>query len=112
MNRPKTRRSGKRQVFFRKILDGRIQEPAQYRTVGSGDVILSVKAVPRSYKFFYQPLHGRVKSLGTALTRDLSSGKIGGFTGVYIGMSATGNGQTNSVPADFNWFEYRATKNQ
>jgi alpha-N-arabinofuranosidase len=28
------------------------------------------------------------------------------FTGVVIGLYATGNGQANSVPADFDWFEY------
>lgn len=105
-----TRHDGKRQVFLRKVLDGRASGPVRYQTVGSGDVVLSVKALPLSYEFFYQSPHGRAKSLGTALTWDLSSEKIGGFTGVYIGMYATGNGQTNTVPADFDWFQYRATK--
>jgi alpha-N-arabinofuranosidase len=103
---------GKRQVFFRKIPDGKNSEPVHYEPIGSGDIILSVEASPLSYEFFYQSPHGRAKSLGTALTRDLSSEKIGGFTGVYIGMYATGNGQTNSVPADFDWFEYRATQSK
>jgi alpha-N-arabinofuranosidase len=29
------------------------------------------------------------------------------FTGVVIGMYATGRGQRASVPADFDWFSYR-----
>jgi alpha-N-arabinofuranosidase len=91
-------------------LDGKVNEPVRYETVGSGDVVLSVRASPLSYEFFYQSPHGRANSLGTALTRDLSSEKVGGFTGVYIGLYAAGNGQTNSVPADFDWFEYQPGK--
>jgi xylan 1,4-beta-xylosidase len=45
---------------------------------------------------------------GTAKTTDLASEKIGGFTGVFFGMYATGNGQPCDVPADFAWFEYNA----
>jgi beta-xylosidase len=33
--------------------------------------------------------------------------QIGGFTDVYVGMYATGNGQRCTVPADFEWFDYR-----
>jgi alpha-N-arabinofuranosidase len=103
-------KDGKRQVFFRKVLDGKMSEPVHFEPVGDGDVVLSVKAAPLSYEFFCQPKNGSVKKLGLALTRDLSSEKIGGFTGVFIGLYATGNGQTNTVPADFDWFEYKADK--
>ena len=53
----------------------------------------------------------------TAPTRDLSSESLTdekhfnyNFTGVFIGLYATGNGRTSRVPADFDWFEYRADK--
>jgi xylan 1,4-beta-xylosidase len=112
-----TLHDGERQVFFRKVLEGNASEPVQYQAIGSGDVILSVKARPLSYDFLYQSSHGRAKSMGTALTRDLSSEKLTlekignyNFTGAYFGLYATGNGQTNSVPADFDWFEYDATE--
>ncbi|MNP73282.1 hypothetical protein D3C76_1699760 [compost metagenome] len=32
------------------------------------------------------------------------------FTGVIIGLYATGNGRTASEPAYFDWFEYQAHK--
>jgi len=35
---------------------------------------------------------------------------IGGFTGVYVGMYAAGNGRKSTRPADFDWFEYHAEK--
>ena len=40
------------------------------------------------------------------VTRDLSSEQVGGFTGVFIGLYATGNGQKSTRPADFDWFAY------
>jgi alpha-N-arabinofuranosidase len=102
-----TLKDGKRQVFFRKTLDGKIVEPVRYEEIGSGDVILSVTAAPLDYEFFWEPAKGPAKKLGTALTCDLSSEKVGGFTGVFMGLYATGNGQKSTRPADFDWFEYR-----
>jgi alpha-N-arabinofuranosidase len=39
-------------------------------------------------------------------TRYLSSEVAGGFTGVYLGMFASGNGKISTAPAGFDWFEY------
>jgi alpha-N-arabinofuranosidase len=102
-----TLKDGKRQVFFRKTLDGKTIEPVPYAEIGSGDVILSVTASPLDYEFSCAPAKGPAKKLGTALTCDLSSEKVGGFTGVFMGLYATGNGQKSTRPADFDWFEYR-----
>lgn len=105
-----TLKDGRRQVFFRGILEGKTSETVRYQEIGPGDVVLSVEASPLSYRFFYQQGPGSPKDLGTALTRDLSSEKIGGFTGVHVGIYATGNGQSSTSPADFDWFEYDAAK--
>ncbi|WP_311519602.1 beta-xylosidase family glycoside hydrolase [Paenibacillus albidus] len=32
------------------------------------------------------------------------------FTGVVIGLYATGNGRPSGTPARFDWFEYRAAR--
>ncbi len=110
-----TRHAGQRQVFFRKILDGDTNGAVHYQKIGSGDIILSVQATPLAYGFFYSSPHGRMKNLGVALTRDLSSENLTdekhfnyNFTGVFIGLYATGSGQASSVPADFDWFKYDA----
>jgi alpha-N-arabinofuranosidase len=105
-----TLRQGKRQVFFREVLDGKTVVPVRFEDAGSGDVVLTVQASPTAYQFFYETPSGSRKALGTALTRDLSSEKVGGFTGVYAGMYATGNGQESTRPADFDWFEYVAVE--
>jgi len=40
----------------------------------------------------------------------LSSEVAGGFTGVYLGMFAEGNGKSKTSPAYFDWFEYIGTE--
>jgi alpha-N-arabinofuranosidase len=104
-----TLHNGHREVFLRKILAGKPAQAVRYEAAGSGGVILSVQASPTVYEFFYQTPGESRKSLGTALTRDLSSEKIGGFTGVYVGIYATGNGRKCATPADFDWFEYEVS---
>ncbi|HEX4350634.1 MAG TPA: glycoside hydrolase family 43 protein [Verrucomicrobiae bacterium] len=107
---------GKRQVGLRKILDGQLSEPVSFHEIPAGEVVLSVQASPLSYEFFCQAAGGRETSLGTARTRDLSTETLTAqqnahfnFTGVVIGLFATGNGSAGSAPADFDWFEQRST---
>jgi alpha-N-arabinofuranosidase len=116
-----TLKDGRRKCFFRKVIDGKSVGSVQYADIPDGGIILSVEATPLSYEFFCQSWHGlparegtarmavpRI-NLGKAPTRYLSSEEIGGFTGVYFGMYATGNGQKSTTPADFDWFEYVST---
>lgn len=101
-----TIKDGKRKAFFRTVLGGKTPNSIEYIDVPDGDIILSVKALPLTYEFFCQSPDSPVINLGKALTGELSSEKAGGFTGVYFGMYATGNGQKNTNPADFDYAEY------
>ncbi len=110
-----TFRDSKREVGLRKILDGHSSEPVEFHEAGPGEIILSIKAAPLGYEFFFTGADGKEMSLGTARTRDLSTetltaqkGAHFNFTGVVIGLFASGNGQASSVPADFDWFDYRS----
>ncbi|WP_148660887.1 glycoside hydrolase family 43 protein [Marinilabilia salmonicolor] len=40
----------------------------------------------------------------------LSTQTVGWFTGVYVGLYATGNGESSEVPAVYDWFEYAAIR--
>src|SRR6478736_310115 len=111
-----TQRDGKRMVGLRKIFDGKESEPAVFRELPGGEVELSIRSAPLQYEFFYQLSGGKETSLGTARTRDLSTetltaqkGAHFNFTGVFIGLFATGNGKTNTATADFDWFEYESS---
>lgn len=103
-----TLKNGRRQAFFRKVLDGRTIEPVTYVWLPDGEVTFTITASPLSYEFACRTSENPVAQLGNALTGGLSSEKIGGFTGVYIGIYATGNGKASTSPADFDYFEYKA----
>jgi alpha-N-arabinofuranosidase len=109
-----TLRDGERKVFFRKVLAGKVVEPVAYAGAADRDVTLSIQATPLQYEFFCTGSHGVTTSLGTVSTRALATETLTGqpgaafnFTGVVIGLYGTGTGQSCSVPADFDWFEYR-----
>ncbi|TVS19348.1 MAG: hypothetical protein EA424_08770, partial [Planctomycetaceae bacterium] len=101
----------RRHVFLRKVQGGKEAVILSPEPLPDGDVILSVKAEPLSYEFFYQPQGGDARCIGSQSTRELSSewmsrGAGMSFTGVYFGMYATGNGSSSEAPADFAWFDY------
>jgi xylan 1,4-beta-xylosidase len=72
-----------------------------------GPVSLRVSGDPDHYAFAVRQGEGAWTSLGEADTRYLSSVTAGGFTGVYIGLYATGDGKADAAPADFDSFSYR-----
>jgi xylan 1,4-beta-xylosidase len=74
--------------------------------LGDGPVTLEISADPTNYYFAYSTGTNPVKVIDKGETRYLTSEVAGGFTGVYFGMYATGNGCNCGVPADFHWFEY------
>jgi len=75
--------------------------------LGAGTVRLRIDTSAEIYRFSYALGDGPFQKLGEVETRYLSSEVADGFTGVFVGMFATGNGKESSVPADFDWFEYK-----
>ncbi|MCX7985474.1 MAG: family 43 glycosylhydrolase [Bacteroidales bacterium] len=101
-----TKLAGQRVVMLRKILKNKIVE-LRYREIPDDDIVLRISATDLEYKFWVQYNNFMPELLGTALTKDISTEKVGGgFTGVFIGMYASGNGKPNSNPADFDWFQF------
>jgi xylan 1,4-beta-xylosidase len=104
------RREGKRVVYLRKVVNGNAADPADYHAVAEGPLTLSVEAKPLEYRLFCEDSSGKTFELGVVPTKDLSTERVGGFTGVYFGMYATGNGDKSTTPADFDWFNYKITQ--
>jgi xylan 1,4-beta-xylosidase len=80
--------------------------------LGEGPITLEVLATRTSYAFF-AGTGAKRRKLGALPTRELAAESInpnGGryFTGVVLGMYATGNGRSASAVADFDWFELDA----
>lgn len=103
-----------REVVLRRRLAGRSRIVAR-QALAPGPVELRIDATAASYTFAAGP-PGKARALGSLPTRSLSAesitaaGKGHCFTGVFVGPYATGGGRRSSVPADFDWFEYRPAK--
>ena len=102
-------RHGKRRLMYRRVLAGRMKTRLLAELPDRGSVILTVKATPSRYEICYCSEGGKETRAAVEKPSALATEKIGGFTGVYFGMYATGNGKTCTTPADFDWFEYHGS---
>jgi xylan 1,4-beta-xylosidase len=106
------RANGRRQVVVRQRIGPHVEAiTAAAPLAGEEPVVLQVDATPTEYAFSFgvsasgSP-QAATQQLGKALPRYLSSEVAGGFTGVYFGLYATGNGRPATKPARFDWFDY------
>jgi alpha-N-arabinofuranosidase len=101
-----TRREGARRVIVRRrvgtLWKVELEEPYE-----GSEIVLGVEADPVQYSFYYGKPGGELASFGAGECAMLSTEVAGGFTGVFLGMYATGNGRASSAPAYFDWFRYR-----
>ena len=101
--------AGAREVYLRYAI-GSIRTVAATKSIGAGIVRLRIRSYPEIYRFSYAVGDGPFQDLGGVETRYLSSEVADGFNGVFVGMFATGRGRDASVPADFDWFDYKAVQ--
>jgi alpha-N-arabinofuranosidase len=100
------RDGGQRVVYLRYVI-GSIRAEAARKAVSPGVVRLRIVSTAETYRFSYAVGDEAFQQLGEVETRYLSSEVADGFTGVFVGMFATGNGRDSATPADFDWFEYK-----
>ncbi len=103
--------NGERQLQLVSTVDG-IRVTVATASAGRGPLVLEVEADAKNYAFS-AIIRGRRRVLGALPTRPLSCEYISRrgpmhFTGVMIGLYATGHGQRSRTPADFDSFEYIA----
>ena len=97
-----TNRDGKRVVIVRETVGK--SNIVNVTPLKDGPVILSVTFEPHSYNFGIVN-NNITTNLCTLAAKNLSSEVAGGFTGVYLGMYASGNGKKGNTKAYFNWAE-------
>ena len=100
-----TLRDGKRVVLLRKYLKDK-ELNAVFKEIPDGDIVLRISSTDLEYQFWMQKEGQKAVLVGKAATKDLSTEVVGGFTGNFIGMYASGNGSKNTNPADFDRFDY------
>jgi len=69
-------------------------------------VELGVTAAEEAYTFWIRYPDGERLAIGNGETSLLATEVAGGFTGVYMAMYATGNGEPSRTPAAFDYFQY------
>jgi len=74
--------------------------------LAAGRSYLAAEATGQDYTLSWTQDPPRWQTLATVDGRLLSPAKVGDFTGAYLGMYASGNGQSSASVADFDWFEY------
>ena len=103
-----TQEQGDRCIIVRRRIGDLVAIVAR-AMIEAGPIELEIEAELDTYTFLYALAGQPARKVATGATRYLSSEVAGGFTGVYIGMYGTGNGDGRTSPADFDWFEYHPT---
>lgn len=99
---------GKRVVRTRYKI-GNLSQVKNETTLPEGDVEFIISGDTKNYYLGYK-MEGeeKPKILFQPRIRYLSSEVAGGFTGVYLGFFATGNGVDSETPAYFDYFKYQS----
>lgn len=71
-----------------------------------GFVDLKIEGNGPEFIFSYGQNNKDFETVEIAAARFISTQTVGWFTGVYVGLYATGNGTPSKVPAVYDWFEY------
>ena len=75
--------------------------------LGEENVILKVEGRSSKAVFYAGSSECCLKKVGETSLTMLSDEVAGGFSGPFVGMYATSNGQPSKAKASFNWFEYK-----
>jgi alpha-N-arabinofuranosidase len=97
---------GKR-VLVNRLGFGSITHESQEIALKPGPVRLAITCERSVFIFSYAQGNDPFREIERVESKFLSSETAGGFTGVYVGLYATGNGTVSTTGADFDWFEYR-----
>src|SRR5450759_2476311 len=99
--------NGKRVAVGRLRFGSVIHESAEI-ILNPGPVKLIIKGERSNLSFLCSQGNDTPKEIIKIMSRYLSSETVGGFTGVYVGLYATGNGKACTASTDYDWFRYAA----
>lgn len=96
---------GKSLIIFRRCVGSlwKVEKEIEYN---DKSVVLGIETSDSNYTFTYLSSNGKKETVGVGETTLLSKEIAGGFTGVFFGMYATGNGKESEAPAHFDYFKY------
>ncbi|MEK4038730.1 glycoside hydrolase family 43 protein [Paenibacillus sp. FSL L8-0493] len=102
-------KNGQKVITAHVTMDGVTHTAAEVSTTVER-IYLKAKAELTEYSFLYSLDGQEWNKLSTAAAYPLSPQAVkgNGFTGVLIGLYATGHGKVAEVPAYFDWFDYQS----
>lgn len=106
-----TNMEGKGCLIFRRQI-GSLWRIENIVPCDSNSVLLEMEANMDNYIFRYSVHGDQYQEIGKGEAKYLTTEVGGAFTGNYIGLYATGNGQKCSNGANFKWFEYYNVKSE
>ena len=105
-------RSGDKRRIITRVRLGAVVTANLGPVLPDGPVKLLILGDRELYHFAYSAGGAAVQEVGSVDCRFFASEVAGGHTGVYLGMYATGRGQCCTVPADFDYFDYRPVQDK
>ena len=102
------KRSNGKRVLTARLQFGSVIYESDEVVLASGPVNLRIEGAHSAFIFSYAQGDNDYKKIQEVSARYLSSEIIGGFTGTFVGLFMTGNGQPSVAYADYDWFEYEA----
>jgi len=102
----KIQKEGKSLIQFRRRIGSmwKVEAEVEYDLPR---VILGINADDISFTFSFMSSNGEKITLGKGESSMLGTEVAGGFTGLFFGMYATGNGKASTAPAHFDYFSYK-----
>lgn len=100
------KKSGDSRVLYVQLKFGSVVYKTEEIVLKPGPVKLQIQGARQRFNFSYAQGDDAFKRIESAEARYLSTETVGGFTGVYVGFYATGNGSRSETEAVFDSFEY------
>lgn len=95
-----------KRVLVVKLQLGRTIYTSKEYVLEPGPVDLRVTGEKTTFTFAFRQGNNEFMDVETADAKFLATETVGFFTGVYVGLYATGNGKASETNADYDWFEY------
>ncbi len=101
------KKKGSRRVLITRLQFGSTIHETEEIVLKPGPVQLKISGARSVFTFSYSQDNKTFKEISRTDAKFLSSETVGGFTGLYTGLYATGNGKAGKTAAYFDWFEYK-----
>jgi xylan 1,4-beta-xylosidase len=99
------KQSNRKRVMVSRLRFGMVIHESREVPLKPGPVKLTISCNRSTFTFSYAQGDEPFKEIEKVNSKFLSSETVGGFTGLYVGLYATGNGKASSASADYDWFE-------